>query len=120
MIFRSVRPLPGLWTGLAIVLMTSGPAAATTGIVDWPTYFRTGPGRQFVVLEELSRGRTVDVLGCANQWCRVQIDRVVGYIDQANLADAAEPMLGPQPAAGCFDSQRSGYGRGEDYRYCPR
>lgn len=98
------------------------PAAAATCFVQGPSFFRTGPGTRFVVLQELSRGTMVDVQSCAEQWCRVQLGRVTGYVSQVNLGQQAPPSQFPaQPAdaAGCFDARRAGHGEGEVFRYCP-
>jgi len=122
-------PWRGSATSLAVMLMGAawaGPATASPGVIDWPTYFRTGPSKHFVVLQELARGTVVDVQSCADQWCLVQVGRVAGYVDQANLGQQAPPSAYPAPAAnatGCFDSRRAGeapYRRDEVFRYCPR
>ncbi len=108
---------------ILIAVACAGPAVAATGVVDWPTFFRTGPGKHFVVLQELARGTVVEVQSCADQWCLVQVGRVAGYVEQANLGQQAPPSVFPAPASGepgCFDSRRAGYGRGEVLRYCPQ
>ncbi len=43
-------------------------ALAAEGRVGWPTYFRTGPGDRYCVLEELLRGTSLDVKECAGEW----------------------------------------------------
>ena len=66
---------------------------------------------------------TCNTASCADQWCQVQVGRVAGYVDQANLGQQAPPSLLRVPAtdvAGCFDSRRAGYQNGEVFRYCPR
>ena len=112
------------WLGATLVAFGStGPALADTGVVTWPTFFRTGPGNHFVVLEELARGKAVEVRSCADQWCQVRVGRVVGYVDQANLGQQAPPSSFPPSGplqAGCFDSRRAGYQGGEVLLYCPR
>lgn len=122
---RRMRPLPrAAWVGVTLLAFgLAGSASADTGVVTWPTFFRTGPGSRFVVLEELARGAAVEVGSCADHWCQVRIGRVVGYVNQANLGQQAPPSrfppAGPQQA-GCFDSRRSGYKGGEVFLYCPR
>lgn len=104
-------------------LAAAGPAFADTGFITWPTFFRTGPGNHFVVLEELARGKSVEVRSCTDHWCQVQIGRVMGYVDQANLGQQAPPSRFPTPGAqqaGCFDSRRAGYQNGEVFLYCPK
>lgn len=121
--FGQGRGAPKLAAAVLMMVAWAGSASAWTGVVDWPTFFRTGPGKQFVVLQELARGSTMEVRSCADQWCLVQIDRVVGYVDQANIGQQAPPslLMAPAPnAAGCFDSRRAGYQDGETFQYCPR
>ena len=106
-----------------LVFAWADAASADTGLVTWPTFFRTGPGNHFVVLEELARGTAVEVRSCANRWCQVQIGRAMGYVDQANLGQQAPPSMFPTPGpqqARCFDSRRAGYKNGDVFLYCPR
>ena len=123
---RGLGSKHGVPSAAAVALMMvawAGPAAAWTGVVDWPTFFRTGPGKHFVVIQELARGSAVEVQSCSNHWCLVQIGRVAGYVDQFNLNPQAPPSVFAAPAAhaeGCFDSRRAGYQDGEMFRYCPR
>ena len=106
----------------AAVGVTGSAAATEPQAVTWPTYFRTGPGRHYTVMQELSRGDSVAVLGCSDRWCRVRIGRVEGYVDEANLAAHPPPAgyAAPADTRPCFDSVRAGYGRGQTFRYCPR
>ena len=104
-------------------LAWSSPARAWTGIVSWPTYDRTGPDKHYRVLNELDRGTTLDVLACENGWCRIQTDRSVGYIEQSAISEPGAMISLPATQAesdGCFTSHETGYGKGENWRYCPR
>ncbi len=111
------------WATIFLTFASAGQASADTGVVTWPTFFRTGPGNHFVVLEELASGKAVEVQSCSDHWCQVQVGRVIGYVEQANLGQQAPPSMfrtpGPQ-SAGCFDSRRAGYQSGEVFLYCPR
>ncbi len=122
-------PVAALLAGIAFI----PPAAAWTGMVTWPTYFRTGPGQHFAMLQELSRGMTLDVRSCDGQWCYVQNGSVSGYVVQADVAKpppvvettrsartAQTTQPTTQPAANCFTAQRSGYLDPEILRFCPR
>ena len=100
-----------------------GPALAWTGEVSWPTFYRAGPDKQYVVLEELSRGVMLDVLSCERGWCQVRNGRTVGFVEQsALLAPGALPAKpgAPPASADCFGSRQAGYGSGEQFRYCSR
>ena len=120
---RPVRQAVRIAVVLAVVGLTRA-ALADPGVVTWPTYFRTGPGDRFVVIEELATGEAVDVQSCTDHWCKVQIAGVPGYVERANLGQTAPPSMFPPPTpqqqAGCFDSRRAGYEDGDVFRYCPR
>ena len=88
--------------------------------VEWPTFFRAGPSRHNQVVAELSRGTLVDVRSCDDQWCLVQYGRTLGYVERGMLNANASPTQHASPSSYCFDSVRSGYGKGEDFRFCPR
>ncbi len=109
--------------GLAAVLAWSGPALAWTGEVSWPTFFRSGPDRRYVVLDEMERGQTVEVVSCDGDWCRVIAGKSLGYVEKSALIvpSAAPRKPGEQTAdPACFDSNQAGYKKGENFRYCPR
>jgi len=105
-----------------LALLANAPASGAEQYVTWPTYFRTGPGEHYSVLEELSRGQMVLVQSCDKQWCKVEVGHVPGYLEAANVAAASPPSSFPKPADphACFDSSRAGYPGGDDLRYCPR
>ena len=105
-----------LGTAMLLAMATSGVAA--TGQVDWPTFFRAGPGRDRVVLDELQRGAFLDVQSCDGQWCAVRYGGKAGYVEQAALHDGTEPGQPMRPSSDCFESRRSGYAGGEMFRYC--
>ena len=100
-----------------------GPAFAWTGEVSWPTFYRAGPDKQYAVLEELSRGVTLEVLSCENDWCQVRNGRTLGFVERAALlapgAMPEKPVVPPASAA-CFESRQTGYRAGELFRYCSR
>ena len=100
------------------------PAHADPAEVGWPTFYRAGPGRNYVVLDELDRGVRLDVVQCAAGWCRVAWEDTTGYVEQAALADpAAVPLKPPVPGPqGCVESRvtGSGYKKGLYYEFCPR
>ena len=114
------------WVGCLAALALAGwcgPALAWTGEVASPTFYRSGPDKQYKVLEELERGVMLDVLSCQNDWCRVQNGRTVGFVEQsALLAPGAMPVkpASPPASAACFESRLNGYGTGDMYRYCSR
>ena len=100
------------------------PARADPSEVRWPTFYRAGPGRNYVVLDELDRGIHLDVVQCAAGWCRVRWEDTDGYVEQSALVDPAAvvtkpPVPGPQ---GCVESRvtGSGYKKGLYYEFCPR
>ncbi len=104
--------------GLAAIW--AGPSQAAEGVVGWPTYFRTGPGEQYRVVEELQRGTSVNVQECGDGWCRAQLGRALGYVKRAALGAGGVPPSQGAAAAGCFESGRAGYLGLQPFRYCPR
>ena len=85
--------------GLA-ALVPSASAQAAAGRVDWPTFFRVGPSRHYLVVDELFRGTILDVKSCTDQWCQVQYGRVIGYVERAALnVDPFPPSKGRGGAA---------------------
>ena len=104
--------------GSALLLAMATPGGAATGQVDWPTFFRAGPGRDRVVLDELQRGAFLDVQSCDGQWCAGRYGGKAGYVERAALHDAKPPEQPVRPSSDCFESKRSGYAGGEMFRYC--
>ena len=120
---RRIRGGAACGLAVAAALAWCGPALAWPGVVSWPTYYRTGPDRQYRVLNELERGVPVEVLSCANGWCQVQTSLTTGYVEESAISHPEQ--IQPKPAVqaegdGCFDSHETGYGKGETWRYCPR
>lgn len=116
-----------LMVGAAVLGLAAGwcaPARADQMEVIWPTFYRAGPSRSYVVLDEVDRGVRLDVLRCEAGWCRVYWENSVGYVEQTSLADpAAVPVKPSAPApAGCVQSRvtGSGYRGGLEYEFCPR
>ena len=112
----------GAAIGLAVAWCV--PAQAYPLEVGWPTFYRAGPGRDYVVLDELDRGIHLDVVACEAGWCRVQWEHSNGYVEQTALVDPAAvpakpPVPGPQ---GCVQSRVTGpgYHKGLYYEFCPR
>ena len=115
------RVLCGAMVGLAAWCL---PAQSESLEVGWPTFYRAGPGRSYVVLDELDRGVRLDVAQCESGWCRVRWEDTVGYVEQTALVDptavpAKPPTPGPQ---GCVESRVTGpaYRKGLYYQFCPR
>ncbi len=99
------------------------PAQAWTGVVSWPTFYRAGPGRDYTVLDELGRGKMLDVLSCKAGWCLVRNEDSIGYAEQKWILRPDQmPQRPAVPGPGaCADSRvtGSGYKGGLDYRFCP-
>ena len=109
----------------AVVLASAwaAPAWAWDGKIDTPTFYRAGPGRNYVVLDEMDRGQSVDVIGCTGDWCQVVFEQTTGWVEKAAVVvpgdiPAQPPVPGPQ---GCVESRvtGSGYTGGLMYRFCP-
>jgi uncharacterized protein YgiM (DUF1202 family) len=113
--------VPGLMAGAALMSLTAA-ADPAPGRVNATTYLHDGPGRHFRVVDELATGTAVQVLTCAQDWCRVQSGDGIGYLPQASLVSAkavpaATPVAKPDGEA-CVESTDAGSGAGLRYRYC--
>ncbi len=62
------------------VAASAAPAIATTTV-----NVRSGPGTSYGVIDTLSRGESVDVLGCRTGWCYVQKSGPDGYVSSSYL-----------------------------------
>ena len=109
----------GRMAGLAVVMaLGSGPAWAWPATVDWPTYYRSGPDKQYGVLDELQRGQTFEVLSCDGDWCRVRGSGSEGYIERGALA-AGVPSGGGGKPGECIDVRLAGHTvKGQPFRVC--
>ena len=100
------------------------PARARPAQTTWTTYLRAGPGLQYAAIDEIDSQTTVDVQECRDGWCRVEFGRAFGYIDAgvvqdeaSHAAKSAAPAPAPIP---CFQARQSGYGVGDELRFCGR
>ncbi len=114
-------------TSVAIVLMLAAccsSANAWTGEVSWPTFYRAGPGRNYTVLDELDRGKMLEVLSCKDGWCEVRDEDSIGYTEQEWIVQPGALPGKPQVSGldGCVQSRvtGSGYTGGLEYQFCPR
>lgn len=109
-----------------LLLVTALPVVAFAAPTEdrsvlWPTYLRTGPGKDYAVMGELDRGEPVALQSCAGAWCKVRVGRMLGYIENVNLGAEPPPARYATPAAdapGCFDALRAGSSPPERIRYC--
>ncbi len=105
-------------TGLAAAA-PADPAAPWVGSVSWTTFLHEGPGLQWRVEDELDTATEVDVLGCANGWCKVAYDGAYGYLLRDVLTPAsAGPAEQPKQSQDCFDARRAGAGNGKLFTFC--
>ena len=75
------------------------------GQTSWDTYLYEGPSLQHLVIDELTQGQAVTILGCANGWCKVSYEGgQPGYITEETVTtgDPSRPAPNflPQPALG--------------------
>jgi hypothetical protein len=112
---------------LALVAVLTLAGLAGPGIAEaapqqlaWSTFMRAGPGDQYAAIDEIEHSASVDVVGCAGGWCRIQDGRVVGYIDQDALTLAPPPAGSAPPAAApdCFVTGQVSYLRAAPTRFC--
>ena len=121
----------------ASLLMLSGIGAARAepGATTWTTYLYEGPGAHFRVVGEVDQMQAVEILGCADQWCRISYDDQSGYVHAEVVVrageDAARPPAGvlaqpaaalePAPKGPCFvANQKGGNGGNELTSFCQK
>ena len=102
------------------VLATIAPAEAWTGHATRATFLRAGPGLEYSVTDEVDREAALDVLKCADAWCEVRFEGVVGWVLAATVTQAAPAPAPPHGTQPCFEDRQAGYGKGERTRFCPR
>lgn len=99
-----------------LLLLSAGVATAAPAVVSGDLNLRSGPGTDYRVLNVLPAGSSVDVLGCADDWCRVASAEGTGYASSDYLdmgartyAVAPPPVYAPPPVV------RFGFGWGDDW-----
>ena len=58
-------------------------AAAAPGVATGSVNVRSGPGTSFSIVDRLSAGEKVDVLGCRSGWCYVEKPGADGYVSSS-------------------------------------
>jgi Bacterial SH3 domain len=74
-----------------IVALSTGWAAAAPAVVLDYLNLRVGPGYDFYIIEVIPAGWIVNAGGCADGWCQVNVNGVVGYVDANYLGVPVPP-----------------------------
>jgi uncharacterized protein YraI len=82
-----------------LVLLSAAPAAAEPAVVQTKLKLRSGPGPAFSILAVLPSGTKLDAQKCTDEWCRVKLDRLVGYVSRDLLKMAADSYASAVPQA---------------------
>lgn len=98
--------------------LTPGAVYADDATVRATTYLRAGPGTAFRSVDEAAGGATVQVLGCADGWCRIQLGDAAGYVASAALTPGPAPTMPPGARQTCFLDPLSGYHGSRDEEFC--
>jgi uncharacterized protein YraI len=87
----------------ALVALSAEFAAADPARVISNANLRLGPGTNYGIATTIPAGSTVDVSGCAGEWCTVRWNGRIGYAVTRNL-DLGGPggPIGPAPVAGPY------------------
>ena len=139
----SVRRLTICGAALALLLCAAGPSRAEpsagitseSGTITWTTYLYQGPSTHYQVADEITSLERVDILGCADGWCRINYGGRTGYVMAEVVAHAGEnpvaPLAGvlaqpaaslqPHPRGPCFEAnQKDGNGGNELTQFCQK
>jgi hypothetical protein len=74
-----------------IVALSTGWAAAAPAVVLDYLNLRIGPGYDFYIIEVIPAGWIVNGGGCADGWCQVNVNGVVGWVDANYLGVPVPP-----------------------------
>jgi hypothetical protein len=87
-----------------IVALSTGWAAAAPAVVLDFLNLRVGPGYEYGIIEVIPSGWIVNAGICAEGWCQVSVDGIVGYVDANYLGMAQPPAIasGPSPYYGSY------------------
>lgn len=80
-----------------ILLISAGAASAAPALVTGDLNLRSGPGTNFGVLAVLPGGATVNVVGCADGWCRIAWRGGYGYASSRYLDAGGTVYAAPPP-----------------------
>ncbi len=104
------------------------------GQTSWDTFMYEGPGLHYMVIDEVTQGQVLSILGCSNGWCEVSYEGgKPGYVT-AEVVTTSEPARPapdflPQPAAAiianppgpCVEAlQTSGNGGKDPSLFCQK
>lgn len=113
------------WLGFA-ASATAGPGQTT-----WTTYLYQGPSYRYSVVDEVPQAQPLDVISCANGWCKVSFEQRTGYVlaevvvqngqspldpPKGILAQPANQVV-PHPKGPCFPANIKGGNGGNDLSY---
>jgi uncharacterized protein YraI len=73
-----------------IVALSTGWAAAAPAVVLDYLNLRFGPGYDFDIVEVIPAGWIVNAGGCADGWCQVNVNGIIGFVD-ANYLGVPAP-----------------------------
>ena len=110
--------LAGVVAGSAVLAGVTPAVAATPMVVSWTTWLQAGPGAQTRIIDEIPGGWRVDVISCADGWCRVVSDRAEGYMREALLAPGPAVVPTPVPGGPCFPGEHQTPEQALPLRFC--
>jgi uncharacterized protein YraI len=80
-----------LLAAAAILVLSTGFAAALTAVAESDVNVRSGPGTAYQVIGLLPEGSAVEVAGCGDGWCRVSFRGGSGFVSARYLDMAGAP-----------------------------
>ena len=103
---------------LAAGLVAPHVSRADEGTIRATSYLREGPAIAYRTIDEVAGGVSVQVIACANEWCRIQLGDATGYVASAALNRAPPPTMSPDARQACFLNPISGYHGTRDEEFC--
>ena len=110
-----------------LVILSAANATAEPAVVgDTKLNLRAGPGPAFGIVAVMAPGTRLQTEKCTPEWCRVKLDRMVGYTSRAHLkigtdsyasaAPEAAPEAEPKPTKPTLTGPRISRWRDSEWR----
>ena len=95
-------------------------ARAESVEAGWDTYFYSEPHYSARVLDEVQRRAKLDVISCADGWCRVRYGDAVGHVHEDVVHGQRDTVERAKVAADpvCFHAAQPGGNAWQDEKFC--
>ena len=103
-----------------LLCVLGGGVRAESVEAGWDTYFYAAPRYSARVLDEVQRRARLDVISCADGWCRVRYGDAEGHVREDVVHGSRDTIeraqVGADPA--CFHAAQPGGNAWQDEKFC--